>query len=335
MVLGVAVFLIGGLVYWLAGGRFVSTDDAYIQAAHATISSNVAGQVAEILVHDNQVVHKGDVLFRLDDQPYRIAVAEADAKLANARLQIEAGKAAYHQQIAVMRSAQEKLQFEQKEFARIEKLRTLGIATAAQFDAAEHDVVEARQSVASAEQQAASVLALLGGGSVTSAEHHPMIMQAQAERDRAQLNLGYTTIRAPDDGIVTKVEQLQVGDSIAAAAPVFAVISTRDLWVEANFKESQLAYMRAGQPASIEIDTYRGRRFMAHVASIAPGTGSQFTALPPENATGNWVKVVQRLPVRLELDESDPELPMHTGLSATVKVDTGHRRTLFGMHGPG
>jgi len=329
---GIVVVLVGAAIVWLRGGRFVSTDDAYVQAARATISSNVAGQVTAIDVHDNQFVHRGDVLFRLDDRPYRIAVDEARAKLANTRLQMSAGRAAYHQQIALAQSAEDKLRFQEKEFGRIEKLRRAGIATAAEFDATQRDLVDAQHDVVSANQQAASVHALIGDEG--DREQHPMLLQLKAELDRAELNLSYTTIRAPYDGIVAKVEELQVGDSIAAAAPVFALISTSDVWIEANFKENQLAYMRAGQPATIEIDTYRGKDLKAHVASIAPGTGSEFSALPPENATGNWVKVVQRLPVRLELDEPEPDLPMHTGLSAIVEVDTGHRRELswFGAH---
>jgi membrane fusion protein (multidrug efflux system) len=331
MTLGVVVVAVGALIAWLAGGRFVSTDDAYVQAARSTISSNVAGQVAAIAVRDNQRVHRGDVLFQLDAAPFRIAVEEAKAKMLNAGLQMDAGRAAYQQQIALIRSAEDNVVLQQKEFDRIAELRKTGIATASQYDQAEHTLVAARQQVASLKQQAASVKALLGD--YPSRSEHPMILQLQAELDRAELNLSYTTIRAPDDGIVTKVEQLQLGDTISAGAAVFALISTRDVWVEANFKENQLAYMRTGQPATVEVDTYRGREFNAHVASLAPGTGSQFRALPPENATGNWVKVVQRLPVRLELDASDPELPMHTGLSATVKVDTGHRRTLSGLFG--
>ncbi|HVT34641.1 MAG TPA: HlyD family secretion protein, partial [Nevskiaceae bacterium] len=185
-----------------------------------------------------------------------------------------------------------------------------------------HALDSAQQQVNAAQQQAASVLAMLGGDADVAADEHPSVKQAQAELDKAQLDLSYTRITAPDDGIVTKVEQLQAGDAIAAGTPVFALISTHDVWVEANFKESQLTHMQAGQPAEIRIDTYPGRRFRAHVASIAPGTGSQFSALPAENATGNWVKVVQRLPVRLELENAPAELPLHTGLSADVEVDT-------------
>jgi membrane fusion protein (multidrug efflux system) len=332
MLLGVIVVAAGTLYWWLTGGRYISTDDAYVQAARASISSNVAGQVAAILVHDNQQVKRGDVLFKLDDQPYRIAVEAAQAKLGSARLQVSAGKAAYRQQMASLRSAQDTLAYQEKEYARQQKLLGSGIASQAQFDQAQHALDNARQQVAAAQQQAASVLAMLGGNPDIDPSQHPSVQQAQAELDRARLNLSYTTITAPDDGTVAKVEQLQVGDSINAGSPVFALISSRDVWVEANFKESQLTHMRPGQPATIGIDTYPGRVFKARVASIAPGTGSQFSALPPENATGNWVKVVQRLPVRLELEPEagGASVPLHTGLSAVVEVDTGYRRSLFG-----
>jgi membrane fusion protein (multidrug efflux system) len=329
MLLGVAAVVIGALTFWLTGGRYMSTDDAYVQAARTSISSNIAGQVARILVHDNERVHRGQLLFRLDDQPYRIAVEAAEAKLASARLTVLAGKATYRQQLASVRSAQDTVSYREKEYERQRKLLATGIASQAMYDGAQHALDNARQQEASTQQQAAGVLAMLDGDADIDVSRHPSVLQAQAELDRAKLNLSYTQITAPDDGIVTRVEQLQVGDYINAASPVFALISTRDVWIEANFKESQLAHMRAGQPATIQIDTYPGRAFNAHVASIAPGTGSQFSVLPPENATGNWVKVVQRLPVRLELDDAAPDLPLHSGLSASVEVDTGHRRSVL------
>jgi membrane fusion protein, multidrug efflux system len=328
MLLGVAAVLIAALTFWLTGGRYMSTDDAYVQAARTSISSNIAGQVARILVHDNEPVHRGQLLFTVDDQPYRIAVEAAQAKLASARLTVLAGKATYRQQLASVRSAQDTVSYQEKEYDRQRKLLATGIASQAMYDGAQHALDNARQQEASAQQQAAGVLAMLDGDADIDVNRHPSVLQAQAELDRAKLNLSYTQITAPDDGIVTKVEQLQVGDHINAASPVFALISTRDVWIEANFKESQLAHMRAGQLATIQIDTYPGRTFKARVASIAPGTGSQFSVLPPENATGNWVKVVQRLPVRLELDDAVPDLPLHSGLSASVDVDTGHRRGL-------
>lgn len=331
MIFGVLAVIVAAAVFYLLGGRYMSTGDAYVQAARASISSNVAGQVAEIAVHDNQRVHRGDVLFKLDDQPYRIAVAEAQAKLGSARLQVGAGKAAYRQQLASVRSAQSTLAYQQTEFDRQKKLLESGIASQAQFSKAQNALDTARQQVIVAQQQAQSVLTMLVGDADLDPDRHPAVQQAKAELDRAELNLSYTTITAPDDGIVTKVEQLQVGDHINAASPVFALMSTRDVWVEANFKEDQLTYMRPGQSATVSIDTYPGRKFQAKVASVAPGTGSQFSALPPENATGNWVKVVQRVPVRLHLEQGgDGDLPLSSGLSATVEVDTGHSRSAFG-----
>ena len=329
---GVLLAIVAGLWYYLASGRYVSTDDSSIQAAQATISANVPGRVVELDVHDNQSVHRGDALFRLDDRAFRIAVEEAQAKLGTARLEVIAGKATYHQQLAALRSAQDTLDYQGREYQRQQKLLASGISSQMQFDQVQHARDTARQQVASAQQQVASVLAMLGGDPDIDPDQHPTVQQAQAVLDRARLNLGYTRIVAPDDGIVTKVEQLQVGDYINAASPVFALMSTRDVWVEANFKENQLTHMRSGQPATVDIDTYSGKTFQAHVVSIAPGTGSQFSALPPENATGNWVKVVQRLPVRLELQDVPADLPLHSGLSATAEVDTGHSRGLFGSH---
>ncbi|MGH8539217.1 MAG: HlyD family secretion protein [Stenotrophobium sp.] len=331
MLLGILIVAAGALYYWITGGRYISTDDAYVQAAQASISSNVAGRVSEIDVRDNQRVRRGDVLFRLDDQPFRIAVSAAEAKLGSVRLQIGAGKATYRQEQAALRSAQDSLAFRQKEYARQKTLLASGISSQAQFDQAQHALETARQQVVSAQQQLASVLTMLGGNPDIDPDQHPLVQEAQAELDRAKLNLSYATITAPGDGIVAKVEQLQVGDYINAASPVFALISSRDVWVEANFKEDQITHMRAGQPATVKIDTYSGKTFKARVASISPGTGSQFAALPAENATGNWVKVVQRLPVRLELENPDPGLPMHAGLSATVEVDTGADRKQSGQ----
>ena len=187
----------------------------------------------------------------------------------------------------------------------------------------------ARRSPA-AQQQIGAVVANLGGNPNIAPDKHPAVQQAQARLDRAKLDLSYTTIAAPSDGIVTRVDQLQVGSYIAASAPVFALVSTSDVWVEANFKEDQLTHMRVGQAATVKVDSYPGKSFAGKVASLSPGTGSQFSVLPPENATGNWVKVVQRLPVRVRLDAVDPAFPLHAGLSADVSVDTQHRRHLFG-----
>ena len=318
----------GGLYYYFTAGRYQSTDDAYVRAAQVSISSNVSGRVSEVDVRDNQRVHRGDILFRLDQRPFRIAVDESRARLATSRLQVESLKATYRQRLADLLSAQSALQYQQREYERQSRLLQHGITSQSQADRALLARNEAQQNVAAVRQQITATLASLGGDPNIPADQHPSVEQAQAELERALLNLSYTTIAAPTDGIVTRVEQLQVGDYINAATPAFALVSTRDVWIEANFKEVQLARMRPGDAARVWIDAYPDHAFQATVTSVSPGTGAEFSLLPPENATGNWVKVVQRLPVRLQLEGDLPTL--RTGLSATVKVDTQYRHRLLG-----
>jgi membrane fusion protein (multidrug efflux system) len=325
MSLGVIAVVAGGAYLYFTGGRYQSTDDAYAQAATVSISSNVAGQVSEIEVRDNEFVHRGATLFRLDDAPFRITVSDAAARLADARLQVESLKSTYRQRQVELRAARDTQAYAQQQYDRQTRLLTSGIASQAQFDQASHALDAARQQVANVQQQIGVALANLGGDPNIAPARHPLVAQAQAALDRAQLNLSYTVITAPTDGVVAKVEQLQVGDTIAASAAVFALVSTRDVWIEANFKEVQLARMRPGQTATVKIDRYPGLAFSAKVASVSPSTGSQFSMLPPENATGNWVKVVQRVPVRLQLTHVDPGFLLQAGLSADVTVDTRSR----------
>lgn len=325
----VAVFLVAG--YWyLTGGRYVATDDAYVQAARVAISTDVSGRVVEIDVRDNDRVKAGQVLFRLDPRPFQIAVDEAKAQLATVRYQIHALKATYHQKRADARATEATVDYQQREFDRQQRLLNSGTASQQQFEQARQAYETGRQQLASKQQDIAVTLANIGGDPDIPLEQHPMVQHAQAALDRAELNLSYTAISAPENGIVTKVEQLQVGDYVNASTPLFSLMSTDRVWVEANFKETELTHMRPGQPATVEVDTYPGVVFPAKVESLSPGTGLTFSLLPAENATGNWVKVVQRLPVRVSLDHFDPDAPLHAGLSATVEVDTGHSRPLLG-----
>jgi membrane fusion protein, multidrug efflux system len=321
------VIVIGGALYfYLTGGRYQSTDDAYVEAAQVVVSANISGRVSEIDVRDNEVVKKGAVLFRIDDAPFRIAVQEAQARLASARLEVEGLQATYRQRQAELSGADSTLAYQQREYDRQQGLLASGISSQVQVNQLRHALDSARQARNSAREELAAVAASLGGDANISIEHHPAVLQARAALDRAELNLSYTVIRAPEDGIAAKVEQLQVGNYINASNALFALISTQDVWVEANFKESQLAYMRAGQAATVKIDSYPGELFHARVTSLSPGTGAAFSLLPPENATGNWVKVVQRLPVRLAVIDAPRTLPLRAGLSADVTVDTRHAR---------
>jgi membrane fusion protein (multidrug efflux system) len=321
------LIVIGGVLYfYFTGGRYQSTDDAYIEAAQMVISSNVAGRVREIDIRDNELVKKGAVLFRLDDAPFRIAVQEAQARLGSARLQVQALQASYRQRLAEQHGAEATLAYQQREYDRQNGLLASGIASQVQVNQLRHALDNALQALSSAREELAAVVANLGGDANASIDNHPNVLQARAALDRALLNLSYTVINAPEDGIVAKVEQLQIGNYINASSPQFALISTHDVWVEANFKESQLSYMRPGQAATIKIDSYPGNLFHARITSLSPGTGAAFSMLPPENATGNWVKVVQRLPVRLAVTDALAALPLRSGLSADVTVDTHHAR---------
>ncbi|HKS55194.1 MAG TPA: HlyD family secretion protein [Steroidobacteraceae bacterium] len=332
LIAGPLVVLALAAYFYVSGGRYEKTDDAYVMAARTAISANVSGRVVELAVHDNQAVQRGDVLYRLDDAPYRIYVQEAEAQLAAATLQIESLKATYLQRQADLASARDTLAFQQSELDRQKKLIAAGIASQAQVDRATHAYDEARARLASVQHEITGAAAQLGGDPNIEPSKHPTVLQAKAALDRARLNLSYTTVTAPSDGVVTRVEQLQVGSYVAASTPVFALVSVHDVWLEANFKEDQLGHMRPGQTANIRIDSYPGRTFKGRIASVSPGTGSQFSMLPAENATGNWVKVVQRLPVRVELQDLDPQYPLHAGLSANVNVDTRYQRHIFGSN---
>jgi membrane fusion protein (multidrug efflux system) len=319
--------VVGGVLYlYLTGGRYQSTDDAYVEAAQMVISSNISGRVSEIDVRDNEVVKKGAVLFRIDDAPFRIAVQEAQARQGSARLEVEALQATYRQRQAELTGAEDTLAYQQREYDRQNGLLASGISSQVQVNQLRHALDSARQARNSAREELAAVAANLGGDADISIDSHPSVLQARAVLERAQLNLSYTVIRAPEDGIVAKVEQLQVGNYINASNALFALISTQDVWIEANFKESQLTYMHPGQTATVKIDSYPGELFHARVTSLSPGTGAAFSMLPPENATGNWVKVVQRLPVRLAVIDAPHTLALRAGLSADVSVDTRRAR---------
>lgn len=316
-----AVAIVAGWIL-ATSGRFQSTDDAYVQASRTPISANVSARVIELDVVDNQRVRKGDVLFRLDPRDFQAATAQAEAALANARLQVQTQRATADQQDAAVKVAEDALAYAQRELARQQELAAGGVVSQQQLDKAKDAADEANSHLLVVRQQAAAARTAAGLDS-GPVEQHPAVMQAQATLDRARLSQSYAVIRAPQDGVVTRVDQIQLGSYITAAQPLFWLVSGRP-YVEADFKENQLAKMRAGQPVEIRIDAFSDKPMKGHVASFSPGAGAAFSILPAQNASGNWVKVVQRLPVRIEFDDPPPGTAA-MGLSASVKVDTRSR----------
>ena len=307
---------------YLTAGRSASTDDAYVQADKIVVSSDVSARVVAVEVKDNQPVKTGQVLIKLDDSNYKIALFKAQANLAATKLQIDGLRATYKQREADLKAAQDTLAYMQREADRQAQLLTTHITSQQKYDEARHNLDAARGQFSAAQQQLANVLASLGGKPDIPTDQHPLVLQAQAQVDQAALDLSHTVIRASADGYVALVNRLPVGQYLSAATPAFNLVTTDRAWIEANFKETDLTRMRPGQNADCDIDTYPDRSFRAHVDSISAGTGSEFSVLPAQNSTGNWVKIVQRVPVRLAIDNPDPNYPLRAGMSATCTVDT-------------
>jgi membrane fusion protein, multidrug efflux system len=324
---------IGALYFYLTGGRYESTENAALQTGMVGISPSIAGKVVSIEVKENQHVKAGDVLFRIEPDTFQTAVLQAQADLADARTEVRSNQADYQEALSQVSAAQARYNYATDEVKRQGSLVKEGISSRQQYDSAVTDAQTAKDAIAAAQSKAASLLAALSGSAAGAPEDQPKVKRAEAMLGQAKINLGYTEVRAPKDGIVTRVNQLQVGNYVTPGRPVF-MLTGLSYWVEANFKENQLQYMRVGQPATVKVDAFPDQKLKGHVASFSPGTGSSFSILPAENATGNWVKVVQRLPVEIAIDNPPADLPMSAGLSVEVEVDTGHQRRLFGPDTP-
>ena len=320
-----AMIIIGGYV-WVTGGRYQETENAYLQQPKVTISAEASGRVVESHVTDNGAVKKGDVLFVIDQEPYRIALEQAEAALSGARLSIGQLRATYSQAIAKQKAAQNDVDYYQSELDRQKTLSAKGITSKATLDETRRNLTAATDTLASANEAATGALAALGGNPDIATDDHPTVKAALAARDRAQYTLAQTTVTAPADGVLAQASSFQAGQLVSAGTALFSLVENKNNWVEANFKETQLTHMRPGQEAEVTFDTYPDQPIKATIQSIGAGTGSEFTLIPAQNATGNWVKVSQRIPVRLSVE--DTQMALRTGMSATVEVDTGVSRGL-------
>lgn len=325
--------LAGGSYVWVTGGRYQETENAYLQQAKMSIAAQASGRVIESHVVDNAAVAAGDVLFVIDPEPYRIALDQAEAALAAARLNVGQLRAAYSQAVAGKRAAENDVAYYQGELDRQNTLTGKGIATRAALDETKRNLTQARDALASANEAVTGALAALGGDPEIETDRHPSVLAAIATRDQAAYSLSRTTVTAPADGVISQASSFQVGQLISSGTALFSLVENGESWVEANFKETQITHMKPGQEAEIRFDTFPGHSVQARIESIGAGTGSEFTLIPAQNATGNWVKVSQRIPVRFKVEGVDPQMALRTGMSATVEVDTGVSRGLPSMFG--
>jgi membrane fusion protein (multidrug efflux system) len=305
--------------FWLTAGRFVSTDNAYVNQDKVSVSSDVAGRIVQVNVKENQLVKAGDLLFRIDPEPYRIALEQDNAALAAARVQVNTLATDTGSAAADIASARADIALAQGTYDRQAALMKRGFTTRASFDDAAHAVAAAKATLETAESSAAKAHSQLGSGTVSSGQ--PAAIQvALAQRDKSALDLQRTSVLAPYSGTISQSSRLQVGQMMITGLPAVSIVKSNRSWVEANFKETDLNKMRVGQPAEVTFDAYKGLKLKGHVESIGAGTGSEFSVLPAQNATGNWVKVTQRVPVRIAIDEASPR-QLIAGLSADVTVD--------------
>ncbi|HKX78954.1 MAG TPA: HlyD family secretion protein [Novosphingobium sp.] len=316
--------VIGGLYFWWSGLGEVSTENAYLQTDKVAVASEINGPISQVLVHENQQVKAGDLLFRIDPEPYRLAIREADAAIAQAQANVIALSNASDLSGASIAGAREDIAFAQARLARQQALWARGFTTKADYEASQHAVAQAREELRVAQADAAEASAKLANGAAVPGEN-PQVAAAKAQRASAELNLRRTEVRAPTSGRVAQADRLQVGQLAIPAMTMVTIVADKGTYVEANFKETQLDDMRPGQPAEVRFDAFSGLALKGHVLSIGAGTGSEFSLLPAQNATGNWVKVTQRVPVRIALDEKSPRL-LIAGQSAEVTVFTDGRK---------
>ncbi|CAN5747552.1 HlyD family secretion protein [soil metagenome] len=318
----------GGAFWWLSGGRYVSTDNAYVKAHIVQIAPEVSGQVRRVLTRDHQAVVAGETLMTIESRPFKLALDSADAELDAARTSVETLRGTWREAVSELADAEARAAYFLRQSQRQEELAVKGVASVSKRDESQNDARAAADRVSTVREKLQRVLTALNGDPKMAADEHPLVRDKTAARERAALDLARTAIRAPVDGVVVNM-RVQQGEQVKAATPLFVLVVVSRPWVEANFKETELTHVRVGQKATVVLDTYPDTVWEAEVESLSPATGAEFAVLPPQNASGNWVKVVQRLPVKLRLSPQAGEAPpLRAGMTATVKIDTGRQRSV-------
>jgi membrane fusion protein (multidrug efflux system) len=327
------IALIGGLMFYLAGGRYISTDNAYVGAQKVLITPDVSGKVSKIVVREGQHVEPGDVLFEIDPEPFRLELAQAKAKLESTRVDFANLKSNLSSLTTLAELAQKNVELKLNDVKRKTDLVAKNAGSQLDLDNASVGVVTAKLQAQLAIQQRDSTLNQLLGKPDLPIEDFPAYRQAKAAVEQAERDLNHTVLRAPITGTATQVDAIQLGRFVTAGMPVFSVVDDTAPWVDANPKETDVTYLKVGQPVTIDVDTFPDHPFKGVVSSVSPGTGAQFAILPPQNASGNWVKVVQRLPVRIAFAPGQNISKLRSGMSVTVDIDTGHQRSLASIVG--
>ena len=309
-------------VLWFAmNARYVSTNNAYIRSPITAVSSDIDGRVISVDVEDNRFVNKDELLFTLDPRPYQLQLAKSQAKLKSIRLKLDGMRAQYTQFIAQEAEANKRVEYQKSEFERQNDLSNKGLGIKKELDQARHEWERSEQDLLIVKEKSRQALAALGGKSDIKAENHPMYLEAVAEEEEAKLMLKYTEIRAPSSGIISKME-LEQGEWVERGDPVFYLVGTKQLWIEANLKETQLTKVKVGQRVQAIVDAYPDSPISGEITRISAATGSEFMVLPAQNATGNWIKVVQRVPVRIEFKTEDGIATLRAGMTVDVSIDT-------------
>jgi membrane fusion protein (multidrug efflux system) len=328
-----AIAIVAGLTFYLMGGRYISTDNAFIGAQKVLITPDISGKVSQVLVREGQHVAAGDALFNIDPVPLQLALRQAQSKLDTVRTEFSNLKSNYQSLRHQVDLGQEAVDLKRRDVERKTALASHGSSTQVDLDNAKTALLTAELQLQLGRQQVSSVLNQLLGNPDLAIGDYPGYRQATAAVEQAQRDLDHTVVRAPIAGTATQVDNIQLGRFVTAGMPVFSVIDDSAPWVDANPRETDITYLRVGQKVDVEVDTFPDRTFHGTVASISPGTGSQFAILPPQNANGNWVKVVQRVPVRIALDSDQDLSRLRAGMSVTVNIDTGRTRTLASLFG--